>query len=34
MVNKEDEEDKTGFYCELCDVSCKDSSTFLDHVNG
>jgi U4/U6.U5 tri-snRNP component SNU23 len=23
-----------GFYCDVCDVTLKDSSSYLDHVNG
>lgn len=34
MINKDDENAKSGFYCELCDAIMKDSSSYLDHING
>jgi U4/U6.U5 tri-snRNP component SNU23 len=34
MFVKEDDKEKQGFYCKVCDYLTKDSDSWLDHLNG
>ncbi|KAI8975036.1 hypothetical protein BDF20DRAFT_943083 [Mycotypha africana] len=34
VVQSVDSRKQPGFYCEACDVTIKDSVTYLDHLNG
>ena len=34
MVKSDDVSKSSGYYCEVCECSLKDSVAYLDHING